>query len=393
VPFVSLCLCGNRALDCEHENDYNTIMRSGIAELPLHWGSAPRWLFARMTKLSRAISEIIIGEYGTEEFLRRVSDPIWFQSLGCVLGFDWHSSGLTTTLCGALKEGLRDLEKDFGLFIAGGKGKTSRKTPDEIRASAERLSFIPDNMVYASRMSAKVDSCALQDGYQIYHHTFFGTKDGKWAVVQQGMNINTHWARRYHWLSLDLKDFVVEPHKAIVSDKKGTALNMTAKESEHARQTSTIIARNKPEISIKEFKQIKELRLPERHPVLTSDINPSRFEKILLKTYENPPENFAGLLATRGVGPQTIRALALISEVAYGAKPSFSDPVSYTFAHGGKDGYPYPINRDHYDQSIAILEKAILNAKVGQNDKMQALKRLNNMSHFISNNIIKRDSE
>jgi len=384
-------------------------MRTGITELPLHYGTAPRWLFSRMTKLSRAISEIIIGEYGNEEFLQRISDPIWFQSLGCVLGFDWHSSGLTTTLCGALKEGLKDLEKDFGLFIAGGKGRTSRKTPADITAAAERLSFNPDEMIYASRMSAKVDSCALQDGYQIYHHTFFGTKDGKWAVVQQGMNpapistvgyaeaksgslfpqqpenrcgvnTETRWARRYHWLSLDLKDFVVEPHKAIICNNKGTVLNMVAKESESARQTSATVARNKPEDSVKELKKIKELTLPERHPVLISDINPTRIEKILLKTYENPPNDFAGLLATKGVGPQTIRALALISEVVYGAKPSFNDPVSYTFAHGGKDGYPYPINRSDYDKSIAILEKAIRAAKIGQTDKMQVLKRLSNLT-------------
>ena len=355
-------------------------MRTGITELPLHYGTAPRWLFSRMTKLSRAISEIIIGEYGNEEFLQRISDPIWFQSLGCVLGFDWHSSGLTTTLCGALKEGLKDLEKDFGLFIAGGKGRTSRKTPADITAAAERLSFNPDEMIYASRMSAKVDSCALQDGYQIYHHTFFGTKDGKWAVVQQGMNTKLRWARRYHWLSLDLKDFVVEPHKAIICNNKGTVLNMVAKESESARQTSATVARNKPEDSVKELKKIKELTLPERHPVLISDINPTRIEKILLKTYENPPNDFAGLLATKGVGPQTIRALALISEVVYGAKPSFNDPVSYTFAHGGKDGYPYPINRSDYDKSIAILEKAIRAAKIGQTDKMQVLKRLSNLT-------------
>jgi hypothetical protein len=328
-----------------------------------------------MTKLSRAISEIIIDEYGTGEFLRRISDPVWFQSLGCVLGFDWHSSGLTTTLCGALKQGLKDLEKDFGLFIAGGKGKTSRKTPDEIKASGERLSFAPDNLIYASRMSAKVDSCALQDGYQIYHHCLFGTKDGKWAVVQQGMNIETRWARRYHWLSLDLKDFVNEPHKAIISNEKGTVLNMVAKESAQARDTSTIIAGSKPEESVKELKKIRELRLPEHHPVLKSDINPSRFEKILLKTYENQPENFAELLSLSGVGPQTIRALALISEVVYGAEPSFKDPVSYTYAHGGKDGYPYPINRADYDKSISILETAVRQAKIGNNEKTDVLKR------------------
>jgi len=352
------------------------MMRSGIAELPLHWGSAPRWLFERMRKLSRAMTEIIIGEYGTDEFLQRISDPVWFQSLGCVLGFDWHSSGLTTTLCGALKEGLKDLEKDYGIFVAGGKGRTSRKTPNEIILASERLSFNPDDMVYASRMSAKVDSCALQDGYQIYHHAFFGTKDGKWAVVQQGMNTETRWARRYHWLSLDLSDFVNEPHKAIVSDSKGIVLNMVAKESELARKTTALVAMNKPENSLKELKRIKKIRLPEHHPVLVSDINPKRLEKTLLKTYENQPGNFTSLLEITGVGPKTIRALALISEVVYGAKSSFDDPVSYSFAHGGKDGYPYPINRDHYDQSIAILEKAIQNAKVGQNDKIQVLKRL-----------------
>ncbi|MEO0076106.1 MAG: DUF763 domain-containing protein [candidate division WOR-3 bacterium] len=357
-------------------------MRSGIAELPLHWGNAPKWLFTRMTKLSRAIVEVIIGEFGIEEFLRRISDPIWFQSFGCVLGFDWHSSGLTTTLCGALKEGLKDLEKEFGLFVAGGKGKTSRKTPDEIKASAMRLSFNPEPMVYASRMSAKVDSCALQDGYQIYHHTFFGTKDGKWAVVQQGMNVNTRWARRYHWLSLDLTDFVVEPHKAIVCDQKGTALNMVAKESEKSRTLSTVIACEKPKITIKTLEKVKRLTLPEHHPILVSDINPARFEKIMLKTYELQPDNFSDLLAINGVGPQTIRALALIAELIYGAQPSFTDPVTYSFAHGGKDGHPFPIKKHDYDRSIQILETAIRQAKIGNYDKLTILKKLSN--YYIS---------
>jgi hypothetical protein len=356
------------------------LMRTGFANLPLHYGAAPRWLFNRMIKLARAMSEIILGEYGNEEFLRRISDPCWFQSLGCVLGFDWHSSGLTTTLCGALKQGLKDLEKDFGIFIAGGKGKTSRKTPDEIKLWSELMSFAPEQMVYASRMSAKVDSCAVQDGYQIYQHSFFGTTDGKWAVVQQGMNTHTGWARRYHWLSLDLADFVVEPHKAIVSDNKGKILNMVAKESELARKISTEIAMQEPDKSIKEYRKIKKLSLPARHPVLSRDINPQRFEKILVKTYEKQPENFEKLLGINGVGPQTIRALALISEVTYGAQPSFSDPVSYSFAHGGKDGYPYPINRNDYDKSIDVLEKAITLAKIGQTDKIQALKRLTNLT-------------
>lgn len=360
------------------------LMKTGYANLPLHYGVAPRWLFVRMTKLARAITEIILGEYGNVEFLRRISDPFWFQSLGCVLGFDWHSSGLTTTLCGALKQGLKDLEKDFGIFIAGGKGNASRKTPEQIKYWAEQMSFAPEPMVYASRMSAKVDSSAVQDGYQIYQHSFFGTKDGKWAVVQQGMNTETRWARRYHWLSLDLADFVVEPHKAIVSDNKGKILNMVAKESEQTRIISAKIAAQEPDKSIQEYQKIKELSLPPRHPVLSRDINPQRFKKILLKTYAEQPQNFKELLGITGVGPQTIRALALISEIAYGAQPSFSDPVSYSFAHGGKDGYPYPINRNDYDKSIEVLEKAITLAKIGQSEKMQTLKRLSqihNRSH------------
>jgi hypothetical protein len=351
-------------------------MRSGFAELPLHWGNAPRWLFQRMTRLSRAIMEIIIGEYGSEEFIRRISDPIWFQSLGCVLGFDWHSSGVTTTVCGALKEGLKDIESDLGIFIAGGKGKTSRKTPAEISIKTQQFALDPNPLVYASRMSAKVDSAGLQDGYQIYHHCFFGTKDGKWAVVQQGMNPETHWARRYHWLSLELSDFVVEPHKAIICNQKTKPLNLVAKESEDTRTVSVKLTHEKPDKTIKELKRIKELTMPEHHPIYGSDINPKRIEKILLSTYENPPDDFASLLIKQGVGPKTLRALALISEITYGAKPSFKDPVSYTFAHGGKDGYPYPVNREEYDRSTNILEKAIKLAKIGRTEQLYALKRL-----------------
>ncbi|MEO0115318.1 MAG: DUF763 domain-containing protein [candidate division WOR-3 bacterium] len=353
-------------------------MRIGLAELPLHWGSAPRWLFERMTRLARAIAEIIVIEYGPEEFLKRISDPVWFQSLGCVLGFDWHSSGVTTTVCGALKEGLKENESELGIFIAGGKGKTSRKTPEEIAIKTQKFGLDPKPLVYASRMSAKVDSACLQDGYQIYHHTFISTKDGKWAVVQQGMNPQTHWARRYHWLSSAIDDFVVEPHKAIVCDHKTKPLNLVAKESEDTRIVSVKLAQEKPEKTIKELKRIKELVLPKHHPIFASDINPKRIEKILLTTYENPPKDFAELVIKPGVGPKTLRALALISEIAYGAKPSFSDPVSYTFAHGGKDGHPYPVNKTEYDRSIAILERAIKLAKIGRTEQLSALRRLAN---------------
>lgn len=351
-------------------------MRRGFADLPLHGGRAPRWLFQRMTRLSRAIIEIIVSEYGSEEFLKRISDPIWFQSFGCVLGFDWHSSGVTTTVCGALKQGLKDIEAELGIFIAGGKGKTSRKTPQEITVKTERFSLDPDPLVYASRMSAKVDSAGLQDGFQIYHHVFFGTSDGKWAVVQQGMNPDTRWARRYHWLSFDLIDFVNEPHKAIVCNHKTRPLNLVAKDSEDTRTVSVKLAQEKPAKTIKELKRIKELIMPEHHPIYGSDINPRRIEKILLSTYENPPNDFAALLIKQGVGPKTLRALALIAEITYGAKPSFKDPVSYSFAHGGKDGFPYPVNRVEYDRSIAILEKSIKQAKIGRTEQLNALKRL-----------------
>lgn len=351
-------------------------MRRGVAELPLHGGSAPKWLFERMRRLSSAIIQIIIEEYGPLELLERVSDSFWFQSLGCVLGFDWHSSGLTTTLCAALKEGVKGMERDLGIYIAGGKGRTSRRTPEEIEFDSLRYGAPGDKLVYASRMAAKVDSAGLQDGYQLYHHTFFFTKKGEWAIVQQGMNTETKWARRYHWLSQGLKDFVIEPHKAILCDHTGDVLNMVDRKSKETQKISTRIAAEPPDRTAKELKKIRKLHLEAHHPVLYSDMDPKRIERILLKTYENPPEDFEALLGREGIGPKTIRALAFISEVTYGAEPSFHDPVSYSFAHGGKDGHPYPINRAHYDKSIRILEKAIKGAKIGNREKLDTLKRL-----------------
>lgn len=353
-------------------------MRSGTADLPLHWGNTPNWLFQRMTCLARAIIEIIIIEYGPQELLKRISDPVWFQSLGCVLGFDWHSSGVTTTVCGALKEGIKGLESELGIFIAGGKGKTALKTPSEIELKAQQFGLDPNPLVYASRMSAKVDSCALQDGYQLYHHVFFASKDGNWAVVQQGMNLPTRWARRYHWLSSNITDFVVEPHKAIVCDHKTKPLNLVAQASADTRIVAVKLAQEKPKKVVKELTRIKELTLPMHHPIYAWDIDVKRIERILLTTYENPPSDFAGLLITPRVGPKTIRALALIAEITYGAVPSFQDPVSYSFAHGGKDGYPYLVNQKEYDTSIAILEKAVKMAKLGRTEQLAALHRLTN---------------
>lgn len=356
-------------------------MRSGIAQLPLHWGETPRWLFERMEKLCRAVVEVIVAEFGPGELLRRLSDPVWFQSLGCVAGFDWHSSGLTTTLCGALKEGVKGLEQELGIFICGGKGRSSRNTPGEILHFAERFSLNGNNLVQTSRLVAKVDSAALQDGFQIYHHIFIGTKNGEWAVVQQGMNTTTRWARRYHWISEGLKSFVVEPHKAIACDHSVPALNMVALEAEKARKAVVAIAQTPPDKTLREFKAIA---FPEHHPILPADISPRHIEKVLLTAYQNSPQDFAQLLLTPGVGAKAVQALALLAEVIYGVPLSFRDPVTYSFAHGGKDGYPYPVNRQEYNRSIAFLEKGIKEAKLGRSEKLEALRRLANWSEEIA---------
>lgn len=354
-----------------------TGQRTGIANLPLHYGKVPPWLFERMSKLAREITIIIVTEFGHQEMLSRLSDPFWFQAFGCVLGYDWHSSGVTTTVCGALKEGLKGLEKDLGLFIAGGKGRTSRKTPMEIENFGNHLKVNPQTLTYASRMAAKVDNSALQDGYQLYHHCFFFTKDGAWAVVQQGMNEANRYARRYHWLGVKVADFVCEPHAAICSQSRGEVLNLVALESGSARTTITQIGTEEtPEKIVKELKRLKTLNLPSRHYLSLEDINPDRLSKTLAITYEHQPQNFEKLLGLEGVGAKTLRALSLLSELVYGAPVSFRDPARYSFAHGGKDGYPYPVDRKTYDRSIKLLHQAIEKAKVGDTEKLAALKRL-----------------
>jgi len=351
-------------------------MKTGIAHLPLHYGKAPSWLFQRMKKLAREITICIIDEWGADEMLTRLSDPFWFQAFGCVLGFDWHSSGLTTTVCGALKEGISGLESELGFFIAGGKGKSSRNTPFQIEQYCYKLSIEPYNLIYASRMSAKVDNTAIQDGYQLYHHTFFFTKKGKWSVIQQGMNADNHNARRYHWKSTNVESFVCEPHQAICCDLRGKSLNMVARESEKTRQLSTLLSKEKPDKVISEIKKVEQLILPKRHHIKPLDLDTKRFEKILVETYERQPENFEALLNIKGVGPKTIRTLSLLSELVYGAKPSFRDPARFSFSHGGKDGHPYPVDKDAYDFSIEFLRKCINNVKINNREKREAFKRL-----------------
>ncbi|MBI4286917.1 MAG: DUF763 domain-containing protein [Chloroflexi bacterium] len=353
--------------------------RTGSADLPLHYGKAPPWLFQRMVKLARAMTIAIVEDYGPEEVLRRMADPVWFQAFGCLLGFDWHSSGLTTTVSGALKEGLKDIESELGLYVAGGKGAASRKTPGEIQQVSESLGRDLSFLAYASRMAAKVDSAALQDGYQLYHHSFLFTARGQWAVVQQGMNTETRYARRYHWLGEKLKDFVCEPHSAIAAQRREPeVLNLVAAEGDANRQAIAFIAREEhPEKVVRDVEKLKHLSFPERHHIVTAeDISLQHLNKVLLSTYEQRPESFEALLALKGVGARTLRALSLAAELVYGAPASLRDPAAYSFAHGGKDGHPYPVNRRTYDETIAFLETALRRAGLGQQDKVEALRRL-----------------
>lgn len=352
--------------------------RTGIAQLPLHYGKAPRWLFERMTKLARAITLVIVEEFDPDEVLTRLSDPFWFQAFGCVLGFDWHSSGVTTTVCGALKEGLKGLEKDTGIFVAGGKGKVSLRTPLEIEIAAHTYPLRTDaqKLIYASRMSAKVDNNALQDGYTLYHHAFIFTEKGSWTVIQQGMNPETSFARRYHWLGSKVQDFVCEPHSAICCDYKSRVVDLVAKDSVEAREGIALLSTQSPDKTIRELERIQTLVLPREHQVLIRDLHPQALKKILISTYERQSPDFQTLLGLRKVGPKTIRALALVSELVYGTPISHKDPARFSFAHGGKDGHPYPVDRKLYDRSIDVLRNAVSRAKVGDREKFSALRRL-----------------
>lgn len=352
-------------------------MQRGTANLPLHGGHAPRWLFERMVKLSAEIAGWIVVEHGTAELLRRMSDPIWFQAFGAVIGMDWHSSGVTTTVCGALKQGLKDRQQELGLVVAGGKGRTSRQTPAELTAAGDWLGLDPTPYVQASRMSAKVDNNALQDGYQIYHHVFLLDRDGYWAVVQQGMNDANGYARRYHWFSADVHSFVDDPHTAIASEATGAVWNLVAHDSDKARDVTAALAREQPEKVVAEVSKLRELTLPARHNVHAgADVDPRRLYRILTKTYERQPEDFATLLGMEGVGARTLRALSLVGELVYNAPVSITDPARFAFAHGGKDRTPFPVDRSTYDQTIQTLHTAVERAKLGQREQVDALQRL-----------------
>ena len=383
-------------------------MQRGIATFTLDSGTCPRWLFQRMVKLGREMTRVLIEDFGPDEFICRIADPVWFQSLGTVLAFDWNASGLTTILTAALKEAIRGREKELGIYICGGKGKTSRKTPQEITIWGDKLSLpnaYVDKLVYNSRMTAKVDSSLVQDGYQIYHHSFFFSRNGSWAVVQQGMNPANVSARRYHWFSENIEDLVCEPHTGIVTAvRRKPLLNLVARDSEKTRDISVEFVSAGYHSLMKDIKilrkhsshlskmvslkcngqQLTFLQLEDTefraHPVVCEDFSRSRYlEKILYKLCERKPENYEKLLAIRGVGAKTVRALALVGEVIYGAKPSYEDPARYSFAHGGKDATPYPVDKQTYDKTIAILRQAINRSHIGPYEKDKAIKRVTSL--------------
>lgn len=374
-------------ISCFKQRKGYLIMRTGLANLPLHGGSAPSWLFSRMCLLAGGVVEALVCEYGPEEFLRRIADPYWFQALACCLGFDWHSSGTTTVTTAALKVAVSP--ERHGIAVAGGKGRTSGQAPSDIWMLGDALSLPPgkaDELVRASRLSAKVDNALVQDGYQLYHHAFFFTERGEWAVVQQGMNHS--FARRYHWLSDGLKSFVEEPHSAICSQRREEeVLDLTAPESAANHTVTLDLVRDGPshligsQRSLLDFssgrpRSLPKLILPRRHELMASlDIDEAG-RKVLQAAYELQPANYEELIALRGIGPKRIRALALISELIYGASPSWRDPAAFSFAHGGKDGTPFPVDLDTYDHSIRTLLEAIEEARVDKKEKYEAIKRL-----------------
>jgi len=371
------------------------VRRSGSADLPLHTGHVPKWLADRMTRLGAVISQTIVHHYGRDEFLRRLANPFWFQSFGAVMGMDWHSSGTTTSVLGALKRGLVPLEGELGLHVCGGRGKHSRRTPHELVAIGDRIGFDGGRLATASRLVAKVDSAAVQDGFELYLHGFIVADDGRWVVVQQGMNGGHKQARRYHWLSEGLQSFVDEPHAAIEGEAQGEIVNLTDRRAEASRNGQLeLLASLGPDGITRELAAIGAvgaklppqqaslpfLVMPAHHDVRPSDIHLRRLHGNLAAAAERGPADFPELLLTPGVGARTVRALALVAEVVHGAPCRFSDPARFSLAHGGKDRHPFPVPLKVYDETIRVLKSAVQQAKLGRDDELSALQRLDRES-------------
>ncbi len=355
------------------------------ADLPLHYGKVPPWLADRMSRLGGAVVESIVQNYGRAEVLSRLSDPLWFQAFGCVLGMDWHSSGITTSVMGALKRALNPKFSELGLFVCGGKGKHSRKTPAELLSLGQRTGLNADVLVRNSRLTAKVDNNAIQDGFQIYLHTFVVSSEGEWAVVQQGMNDNSGMARRYHWHSAQLKSFVEEPHTFIYGLNCGDILNLTDKQADVTREKMLSLLKEDTDLVMRES---RNLIMPARHDVREADVNLKRLGSVLALAREKEIAGFEELLLLENVGPRTIQSLALVSEVIHGTPSRFTDPARFSFAHGGKDGHPFPVPTKTYDQTIEILRTAVEQAKIGATDKNDAMRNLTLAAQAIEKNFV-----
>ena len=368
--------------------------KSGSADLPLHGGHVPKWLADRMTRLGAVITQAIVHEYGREEFLRRIAHPFWFQSFGAVMGMDWHSSGITTSVVGALKRGLAPLSAELGLHVCGGRGKQSRKTPDELVGVGERTGIDGADLARASRLVAKVDSAAVQDGFQLYLHAFIVTDGGEWAVIQQGMHEERKQARRYHWLSEGLRDFVEEPHSAIDGPNQGDVINLTDRRAAKSRNAQLSLLEDfgpdglaRQLASLPAFREeappepaqltLPHLVMPAHHDVRASDVVLRRLHGAFAAAADRGPKDFADLLLTPGVGARTVEALAMVAEVVHGSPYRFSDPARFSYAHGGKDGHPFPVPLKTYDESIDVLRRSLDSAKVGDTEKLDGFKRLN----------------
>ena len=352
--------------------------RSGFADLPLHGGRVPEWLASRMERLGTAIVEGILLHYGASEFLSRLSDPFWFQALGCVMGMDWHSSGITTSVLGALKRGVNPRAHELGLYFCGGRGKQSRRTPDELRTVAGVRGLDANALVRASRLTAKVDNNAIGDGFQIYLHSFVVSATGEWAVVQQGLNDENGTARRYHWHSASVQDFVREPHSAIVGQNEGTILNLVDARAEAAQAALLTIAAESPDRTLREVQQMV-LTMPRHHDVRSHNVDLKRLGSVLAVSYDRQLRDFASLLLTENLGPRTLQTLALVAEVMHGAPSRFTDPARFSFALGGKDGHPFPVPLKVYDESLAVLRRSLDSARLGHTEKLDGFKRLDQL--------------
>lgn len=357
-------------------------MKRGYADLPLHYGTVPPWLAQRMCQLGGAIVEAIVMEYGRPALLQRLSDPFWFQSLGCVLGMDWHSSGITTSVMHALKKAINQRSGELGIYVCGGRGKASLQTPAELLGIAEKTGLDGNELVRCSKLSAKVDNTAVQDGFQLYLHSFVVTQEGEWAVIQQGMNGNSRMARRYHWLSSTLQSFMEEPHTSVCGKNQGLILNLTDKLATPTKAGILELTKETPDKLMREVSII----LPRHHEVKAEDVNLKRLGAALLLAHETNTSDMESLLLLEGVGPRTLQSLTLVSEVIHGTPSRFSDPARFSFAHGGKDGHPFPVPTSVYDETIEVFNKAIHRAKMGDNDKSDALKNLSKISQEMEKN-------